>query len=59
LLFRGGEIIRKVPQEQLESVLIEEVEALVKARRAEREKTLLLPSLDQEAGTSAAGIGVV
>ncbi|MEK7285789.1 MAG: flavodoxin-dependent (E)-4-hydroxy-3-methylbut-2-enyl-diphosphate synthase [Nitrospirota bacterium] len=33
LLFRGGEIIRKVPQEQLEAVLIEEVENLVARRR--------------------------
>jgi len=32
LLFRGGEIIRKVPQEALEAVLIEEVENLVAAR---------------------------
>ncbi|MBI3598796.1 MAG: flavodoxin-dependent (E)-4-hydroxy-3-methylbut-2-enyl-diphosphate synthase [Nitrospirae bacterium] len=36
LLFRGGEIIRKVPQEELEAVLIEEVENLIAARRAER-----------------------
>lgn len=39
LLFRGGEIIRKVPQEALEAVLIEEVENLVAARHAEREKS--------------------
>ncbi|MEK7702361.1 MAG: flavodoxin-dependent (E)-4-hydroxy-3-methylbut-2-enyl-diphosphate synthase [Nitrospirota bacterium] len=45
LLFRGGEIIRKVPLEQLESVLIEEVEALVKSRQAEREGALPLPLL--------------
>jgi (E)-4-hydroxy-3-methylbut-2-enyl-diphosphate synthase len=32
LLFRGGEIIRKVPQEELEAVLIEEVENLVRSR---------------------------
>jgi (E)-4-hydroxy-3-methylbut-2-enyl-diphosphate synthase len=32
LLFRGGEIIRKVPQEALEAVLIEEVENLVASR---------------------------
>jgi len=36
LLFRGGEIIRKVPQEALEAVLIEEVENLVARRQAER-----------------------
>jgi (E)-4-hydroxy-3-methylbut-2-enyl-diphosphate synthase len=36
LLFRGGEIIRKVPQEALEAVLIEEVENLVAARKAEK-----------------------
>ncbi len=36
LLFRGGEIIRKVPQEALEAVLIEEVERLVAARQAEK-----------------------
>jgi len=35
LLFRGGEIIRKVPQEDLEAVLIEEVENLVASRKAE------------------------
>ncbi len=33
LLFRGGEIIRKVPLEALESVLFEEVDALVKERK--------------------------
>ena len=36
LLFRGGEIMRKVPQEALEAVLIEEVENLVARRQAER-----------------------
>ena len=36
LLFRGGEIIRKVPLEELESVLIDEVENLVAARHAEK-----------------------
>ncbi len=36
LLFRGGEIIRKVPQEELESVLLEEVEHLVAERRAKK-----------------------
>jgi len=36
LLFRGGEIIRKVPQEALEAVLIEEVENLVAARSERR-----------------------
>ncbi len=37
MLFRGGEIIRKVPSEQLESVLMEEVEKLVAARKAEKQ----------------------
>ena len=32
MLFRNGEIIRKVPNEQLEQVLIEEIEALVRER---------------------------
>jgi (E)-4-hydroxy-3-methylbut-2-enyl-diphosphate synthase len=36
LLFRGGEIIRKVPQEALEAVLIEEVENLVAVRSERR-----------------------
>ena len=36
LLFRGGEIIRKVPLEALEAVLMEEVERLVAARQAEK-----------------------
>jgi (E)-4-hydroxy-3-methylbut-2-enyl-diphosphate synthase len=34
MLFRGGEIIRKVPSEELESVLLEEVEKLVAERGA-------------------------
>jgi len=33
LLFRGGEIIRKVPSAELESVLFEEVEKIVAARK--------------------------
>jgi (E)-4-hydroxy-3-methylbut-2-enyl-diphosphate synthase len=33
LLFRGGEIIRKVPSEQLEAVLLEEVEKILADRR--------------------------
>ncbi len=37
LLFRNGEIIRKVPSEQLESVLLFEVEQLVKERKKTRE----------------------
>lgn len=36
LLFRKGEIIRKVPSVQLEAVLIEEVEQLVAERKASR-----------------------
>lgn len=39
LLFRNGEIIRKVPSEQLESVLLFEVEQLVKERKKTREAT--------------------
>ncbi len=41
LLFRHGEIIRKVPSEELESVLMEEVEQLLKERR---EKNAAIPS---------------
>ncbi|MBI3805836.1 MAG: flavodoxin-dependent (E)-4-hydroxy-3-methylbut-2-enyl-diphosphate synthase [Nitrospirae bacterium] len=37
LLFRQGEIIRKVPSEQLESVLLYEVEQLVKERKKARQ----------------------
>ncbi|MGB3940641.1 MAG: flavodoxin-dependent (E)-4-hydroxy-3-methylbut-2-enyl-diphosphate synthase [Candidatus Manganitrophaceae bacterium] len=38
LLFRGGEIVRKVPSEQLESVLLFEVEQLVKERKAKNKQ---------------------
>ncbi len=37
MLFRKGEIIRKVPNEQLEQVLLEEVEALVRERESGNE----------------------
>ena len=44
LLFRGGEIIRKVPLEELESVLLEEVENLVAARQQGRSTLQPVPT---------------
>ncbi|MFQ5598100.1 MAG: flavodoxin-dependent (E)-4-hydroxy-3-methylbut-2-enyl-diphosphate synthase [Nitrospiria bacterium] len=41
LLFRKGEIVKKVPTEALEAVLISEVEALVAERQAKRRRELV------------------